>query len=480
MSTIAWPWAILLCRFSDKPTEQHPPDYYRDLYTRNGAGGLADYWRAVSFNALDLTGSRVFGWFQMSHASIEVSQLTFPGDRGRLIDWGVDAARANGVDLTPFRSILVVHNWGVDHGAAGNRVLIVDQHPNSCEFGFIAHEMGHGFGLPHSYAANPDRVYGDGWDLMSFATSTAQFPIAFQGSRGDATVGLNARNLEALGATPQGRAWSPPGPDFGVSIVLDPLNQPPIGNRGHLVVKIPPSATRPARADGSSYLAEFHIRAGWDQGIARDAVVMHQVRGDGLSYLVPGRGSHFVAGQEFVTPAPEVRFRVVQIDPVLHTASLRVWDLPEGCLRKEDSKPEVYQIRNGQKCWVTSPQALAGLGKTWDDVRGVPDGALDALPRGPDIFPPPALRVTVTPRPPALDRPVTVTVHAADAASGAAVAGQVSVEGRALGATDTSLTATFRLVRRRVNGAWEYRYPVGRVAANGYPTTTIDFGWPDL
>src|SRR3712207_1969570 len=120
MSTIQWPWAIILCRFNDRPAVPQLVDYYVDLYTRNGTGGLADYWRAVSSNALDLTNSQVFGWFTMNHASAELAQLRFPGDRSTLVQWGIDAARANGVNLSPFRSILVVQNYGVDHGAAGN------------------------------------------------------------------------------------------------------------------------------------------------------------------------------------------------------------------------------------------------------------------------------------------------------------------------------------------------------------------------
>ena len=119
------------------------------------------------------------------------------------MQWGIDAAAANGVNLGPFRSVLVVHNYGVDHGAAGNGLLIVHQDPALCEFGFICHEMGHGHGLPHSFAANPDFEYGDGWDVMSFATTTFQFPITFNGTQGAATVGLNARNLEALGVLAQ-------------------------------------------------------------------------------------------------------------------------------------------------------------------------------------------------------------------------------------------------------------------------------------
>jgi hypothetical protein len=385
-STINWPWAIILCQFNDIPTVPQPVDYYEDLFTRNGTGGVCDYWRTVSSNRLDLTGSKVFGWFTMSHSSAEVSQLRFPGDRSTLVQWGIDTATANGVNLGQFKAVLIVQNYGVDHGAAGNGILIVHQNATLCEFGFICHEMGHGFGLPHSLSPNPDMVYGDGWDLMSFATTTFQFPISFRGAQGAATVGLNARNLEALGVIPAGRTWTQTRPDFSQRIILDPVNQPPIGNHGYLVAKIVPSAARPRRSNNSSYTIEFRRKAGWDRNIPEDAVVVHEVRANGWSYLQPSIWGRFTAGQEFVSPDPKIYMRVESIDQTLGTAALRIWDICEGGLRKEDSKPNIYLIENGTKRWVTSPQALSALGKAWSDVRVVPDGALNGLPAGPDIL----------------------------------------------------------------------------------------------
>lgn len=384
MANINWPWAIILCRFNDVPTVPQARDYYEDLFTRNGTGGLCDYWRAVSCNALDLTGSRVFGWFTMNHSSPEVHQLHFPGDRSTLVQWGLDAAAANGVNIATFRSVLIVHNFGVDHGAAGNGILIVHQNDTLCEYGFIAHEMGHGFGLPHSFAANPDMEYWDGWDLMSFATTTFQFPIEFKGTRGDATVGINARNLEALGAVPPGRTWVPSRADFSAHVTLDALNQPPIGNHGALIAKIRADATLPIRQNGSSYTVEFRRKAGWDRGIPEDAVLIHEVRSNSLSYLQPTVWGQFKSGEEFVTPDPKVFVRVANIDSARQTAALRIWDLPEGSLRKEDSKPKVFLIENGKKRWVVSPQVLFALGKNWNDVRVVPDGGLRSVPDGPD------------------------------------------------------------------------------------------------
>ena len=229
--------------------------------------------------------------------------------------------------------------------------------------------------------------YGDGWDLMSFATTTFQFPIAFNGTTGLASVGLNARNLEALGAVPQGRMWQPTAPDFAAKVTLDPLNQPAIGNHGSLVIKFPANVTNPERANGSWYTVEFRRKAGWDRMIPEDAVLVHEVRANGASYLQPGVWGRLTPGQQFVTPDPKIFVRVITIDAQREAATVWVWDLPEGSLRREESKPQVYLMQAGQKRWVASPQALTDLHKTFADVRVVPDGSLAAIPNGPDAKP---------------------------------------------------------------------------------------------
>ena len=70
------------------------------------------------------------------------------------------------------------------------------------------------------------------------------------------------------------------------------------------------------------------------------------------------------------------------------TTTLRVWGLPEMALRREDSRPEVYPIRNRCKTWVESQDVLLKvLGRSWGDVRLVPDGALAAVPDGSPLVP---------------------------------------------------------------------------------------------
>ena len=124
---------------------------------------------------------------------------------------------------------------------------------------------------------------------------------------------------------------------------------------------------------------------------------------------------------------------------------------------------------------------LSALGKTWADVRAVPDGALTGIADGPDVN---LLTVSVTPHPVPLSRQVSVTVSAADMTSGTAVPGTVIVDGVALGPTGTPFTHTFQPHRVLIPGTrppeWDITYPSGLVRAAGYPDAPIDFGFPDL
>jgi hypothetical protein len=490
VSTIRKRWAIVLCRFSDITAEPQPVDYYQDLFTQNGAGGVCDYFQTVSCGTLDLTGSRVFGWFDSGHTSVEYAQLASQlnaASRDIAVQWGKDAATAAGVNLARFHNVLVLFNFKTpqhDHGAvghfAGASVLILQAGANVCEFGFICHEMAHGLGLEHSWSSNPDFEYGDGWDLMSWQTTQFTYNLAFRGTTGLATVGLNANNLAKLKAIPKRRIWAPPRYDFSEQVVLDPLGQPAMGNHGFLVVQLGPRVTSPVRANGFSYLAEFRRKAGWDQAIPRDAVLIHEVRSDGRSYIQPARLRDFVAGGRFVTPDPKVFIQVTGIDSAIGAATLRVWDIPEGSLRKEDTDPKVYLIQNGAKRLVRSPQAVIDLGKSWSDVRAVPDGELNAFPDGPDFD---ALRVSVTPYPVPLNKAVTVTVHAQTATDGSSVAGQVKIGSVIVADTNTPFTHTFKPTRKRVSDnppEWEVTYPKGVVVTPGHPDISIDFGFPDL
>jgi PASTA domain len=451
-------WAIVLCKFADLDTEPQPPGWYEDYYSNPAAEGAAAYWQTVTDGIIDVSGSAVFGWFTMAHTTAELASMTFPGDRVKLAQWGRDTAQANGVNLSKFQHVLTVFNYSTDSGAVGvpGDVVIGHGNPQYTDLGFVCHEMGHGFGLVHSWAANPDQEYGDGFDLMSFNTTTFDFPAVTEGVIGWATVGLNAHNLSQLGAL--GSIASPTAAsDFSDPLVLNALTQIPRTLAGaSLAFQIP-------QTDGSSFTVEARRKAQWDRAIPADnSVVISQVRTNGLSYLVPHAGAYFTTGQTFTTPDPAV---VVWVGPWQgDQVQIWAWDLPDGALREEVGDPRVYLMQGGQKHWIVNPATLRQIqADTGRVVRLVPAGGLSSVPAGPYIA---VLNVSTVPHPPALNVPVQMTVTATDPVTNTAVTGDVIIAGSKAGTTGQPFTYTFR------------GFAQGSVVAAGYITTPIDFGFP--
>src|SRR5262245_41031208 len=103
------PWAVLLLKFSDQNTEPFSRAYAERMFTAagSGTGNAVDYFRDVSHGRADLSGSRVFGWFLMTHAKSDVdayrrekiaedkkngTALANTLTRQRIVDWGLEAA----------------------------------------------------------------------------------------------------------------------------------------------------------------------------------------------------------------------------------------------------------------------------------------------------------------------------------------------------------------------------------------------------
>jgi endonuclease/exonuclease/phosphatase family metal-dependent hydrolase len=98
---------------------------------------------------------------------------------------------------------------------------------------------------------------------------------------------------------------------------------------------------------------------------------------------------------------------------------------------------------------------------------------------------PSGLRTSVQPYPAPIDTVTTLTVSAADAASGAAVAGEVLLDGMTTGATNTPFQVTLRRLERRTfdpqTRQWstEVVDPSLTVRATGYAETEVELGFSD-
>jgi hypothetical protein len=173
---------------------------------------------------------------------------------------------------------MVMLNVPTDHGAAGGTHVVISYEQGRWEPTFILHEMGHAVGLNHSWSANPDTVYGDRWDIMS-AMNVWRFPGSFdEGVVAMSGPGLNAPNLARLGAVPASRIWTA---DIGGNPTLAALNHPEA--TGYLMARLDPG---PLTQLSSTYTVELRQKDGWDLGIPRNAVLVHEVRADGRSFLL--------------------------------------------------------------------------------------------------------------------------------------------------------------------------------------------------
>lgn len=106
-------WAMVLCQLNDVNVPTLPPSFLSDFIAGPNKLGVCNYWNDVSFNAIDLSQSMVFGWYK--------SQYSFRNDWWRpRQDWyneAVNLAVQNNIDLFQFFGVLAVTNAPVPDSA---------------------------------------------------------------------------------------------------------------------------------------------------------------------------------------------------------------------------------------------------------------------------------------------------------------------------------------------------------------------------
>ncbi len=177
------PWVSILCKFSDDAGEPNPLGYFTTMYA-NQSGRLDHYWRTVSYGKINIVGSAAYGWFTLPHPrSYYVSSSS--ADLNKLFD-DCTAAADPSVDFSQFVGINQMFNDVLDCCAWGggryttldgqNKLWRVTWEPpwSFHNLAPMAHEMGHGFGLPHANNSDGDNdPYDNPWDVMSDAWDNA-------------------------------------------------------------------------------------------------------------------------------------------------------------------------------------------------------------------------------------------------------------------------------------------------------------------
>ncbi len=183
--------------------------YFQNMYASTYPG-LDHYWREVSYNIANVAGSTAVAWVNLPHP---VSHYETPdgGDLNAMVS-DCTAAADPYVYFPNFVGINMMFNdtfgpyaWG------GSRYLSLDGvwrrysvtweppwgYNNSC---VMAHEMGHGFGLPHSNNADGDTSpYDNPWDVMSNSWGYA-LNDSIYGTLGKHTIAYHKDKLGWIGA----------------------------------------------------------------------------------------------------------------------------------------------------------------------------------------------------------------------------------------------------------------------------------------
>lgn len=270
------PWVNLLCKFSDVAAEPKPLSYFHGLMS-NTYPGLDHYWREVSYNTINIVGSASQNWktlpqpksYYVTDTSVNLTALF--NDCTSIHDPDVYFPNFVGINLM-FNDNLGCCAYGGSRTATLDGVTKVYRVTWEPPWGYgnqgvMAHEMGHGWGWPHSsgpYGA----TYDSRWDVMSNIWDSCPPEDPVYNCVGQGTISYH----KDLGAwVPSARKFVPAF-NTVTTIEIDRLNQPG-SSTNYLMARIP--------IPGSSkfYTVEARRFAGYDgtDKIPAEAVVIHHV-----------------------------------------------------------------------------------------------------------------------------------------------------------------------------------------------------------
>ncbi len=270
------PWVSIMCKFKDYADEPNNLQYFKNMYSMEYPG-LDHFWRQNSYDLANLEGSDAFGWYMLPQNRdyyVYNDQLDF----GRAAEDCTAVADAD-VYYPDYVGINLMFNYTLDCCAWGgawqlnrdghNQVWRMTWEPpwGYQNIGVIAHETGHGFGLPHSLG-NCQNGYDNRWDVLSDVWSNGSDPT--WGTMGQHTISYHKELVE----------WIKPGEYFTANpgtvstITMERLALPQTNN--YLAARIPINGN-------AEYFYTLEVRQQTDNLIDYDkwlpgfAVIIHDV-----------------------------------------------------------------------------------------------------------------------------------------------------------------------------------------------------------
>ena len=315
-------WVTLACKFSDIATEQKPVTFFQDQYGTT-PGQLGHYWNEVSYGKINLTGSSAHGWFTLPQPRSHYIK-TVDGEEDVDLDMLFEdcvAAADPMVNFAGVQGINMMFNGDLDGSAWGGGACgPVEGAPNACirstwnppwafnNLAPLAHEMGHGYGLPHSDNSDgDDDTYDNPWDVMSDGWRNAVANATY----GSLPKHINVYQRERLGwvdvARKQAVAYNP---GTRQQVNLDFAHLVASANKQMLVLSMSAQADPYA---GAIYVIEARKRIGtYETKLAGDAVIIHRLQNYGTAYSIDAttppaniannEGSMFKVGETWVSP----------------------------------------------------------------------------------------------------------------------------------------------------------------------------------
>jgi len=279
--TGAQPWVSLLCKFKGNTAEPKSLGYFIDMFD-NTPGRLDHYWREVSYGNINVLGSTAAGWVTLprtrsEYAAADWNLSTLFNDCTAAADHLVDFSDAG--SGMPFVGINLMFNDDLDGYAwGGGRYATLDGvtklwrttweppwgYRNVC---VMSHEMGHGFGLPHSNNWDGDSSpYDNVWDVMSDTWSYAASDATY-GTIGKHTIGYH--KYDRLGWIPSAKVYQP-APDSAEWVEIDDMALPSVAN--YRMARLPIPGT------DDHYTVEARGKTGhYDARLPDKAVIIHHV-----------------------------------------------------------------------------------------------------------------------------------------------------------------------------------------------------------